>query len=180
MPTVCPGSVTVKETERCSAFPHGCTLESPINTHNQMMGWVRGCYSKAFRGDTTQLRCSRCALKCCSTLFPRKIIFLTDFLICLIDLKREKAFSLQAARSKYLPSLKCPLPQKQDSALQQICCHPGSVPAGKQGAGKRWETASQSKAKKTSRSHTPCVLLSLKPFAILLTRRAAQCYPSSH
>lgn len=38
-----------------------------------------------------------------SILFPRKIIFLADFLICLIDFKRERAFSLQAARSKYFP-----------------------------------------------------------------------------
>lgn len=37
------------------------------------------------------------------TPFPRKIIFLVVVLFFLIDLKKERAFSLQAARGEYLP-----------------------------------------------------------------------------
>lgn len=145
-----------------------------------MMRWVRGCYSKAFRGATAQLRCRRCALKGC--IPERKLSFWQFILICLIDLKSERAFVLQAARGECLPfvSMKCPLLQKQDSILQQMCCDPGNVPAGKQGTGKGWRRASQSKAKQSSRSHTLCVLLSLKPFVRLLVWWVVQCYPHSH
>lgn len=56
-----------------------------------------------------------------STRFPRKIISLAVFHICLIDLKKKRAFSLQAARGEHAPFVTSALFEMSPSSEPRRC-----------------------------------------------------------